>query len=1110
MKHTLSLKISKFFAITFLLTLFIWQASLFAQLSEGGIPYSFNNNLRNPVVSIEMPPIDKDKLLAEDALDEKNGIPFRFGYPIEVNLDIKRDGTFELLPNGDKLWSLRITAPGATSINLNYNDFWIPEGSKLFLFNDDKSEWIGAFTKRNNKENGEFATGILRGDGVTLEYYEPAKVESPGIINISSVVHGYRDVFKKVERDFGSSGSCNNNTICPEGDPWRNEIRGAAMILTAGGSRLCSGSMINNVRQDLTPYFLSANHCGSSSNWIIMFRYESPQCSPSVNGPLNYTVQGTQLKANNSASDFSLFLLTEAPPDSYEVHFAGWSAIDIPSTSSVGIHHPSGDVKKISFDYDPTSSSDYEPSPYLPNSHWKITMWDDGTTEPGSSGSPLYDQNHRIIGQLHGGWASCTSLTPDYYGKFSMSWNYGSSPSTRLKDWLDPDNTGALVLDGWDPTIGDPDTVPPTSITDLAVVDPTSNSLRLTWTAPYDTSYGGVKAYDIRMSNAPITDTIAFQNAAPVPFSGQPGSAGSPESMEVTGLDFTTTYYFAIRSRDFWQNWSYISNSPGGTTFGAPVASVNPVSVSMILTNNTITTETVTLSNSSSGNSTLDYQISLENNTFPEGMVGVIGIPHNSDIEQTNEKDNPEVHFGQSIFGSGGPDAFGYKWIDSNEPNGPDYVWQDIVATGTQVTNWTPTGTFNPLDEGIAGPFPLGFNFKFYGNPKTQIYVNTNGILLFNTVSQNIFTNASIPGTAVPNEYIAPFWDDLDGSGQGTVHYKQDGNRFIIQFTNWQRYPTSGSLTFQVVLHSSGKILYYYNNMNSSTLNSATVGIENQDGTIGLQVAYNSTYVQNNLAVQISAEPDWLGVSPISGRLYNGNSVDIELTFRTEDFPLGDYSMDMKVSSNDPVNPTITVPVTLQIVPIPVELSSFSAEARNNNVVLNWTTASEINNSGFAVERKYGKWKMENGKWESVGFVEGKGSTTEVQSYSYSDGELNVGKYIYRLKQIDYDGSYEYSPEVEIEVLPPQEYSLKQNYPNPFNPATTIEYTLPENAEVRIEIYNALGELVRTLINGIVEAGYQKLSFDASSLPSGTYIYRMSAKGQSRNYVESKKMMLVK
>ena len=149
-------------------------------------------------------------------------------------------------------------------------------------------------------------------------------------------------------------------------------------------------------------------------------------------------------------------------------------------------------------------------------------------------------------------------------------------------------------------------------------------------------------------------------------------------------------------------------------------------------------------------------------------------------------------------------------------------------------------------------------------------------------------------------------------------------------------------------------------------------------------------------------------------------------------------------------------------------------------------------------------------QWQTVGFVEGKGNTTERQSYVFSEKDIKVGKYTYRLKQIDYDGSYEYSAEVKAEVSAPEEYTLKQNYPNPFNPMTTIEYSLPENAEVRIDIYNSLGELVSTLVNKTLEAGYQKTSFDASSLPSGIYIYQLKAKGQTKTFVDSNKMLLVK
>ena len=206
------------------------------------------------------------------------------------------------------------------------------------------------------------------------------------------------------------------------------------MILTSGGSRLCTGSMINNTEQDLTPYFLTANHClGGNNSWIFMFNYQSPGCS-NQDGPTNMTTSGSTLLASSATSDFALLELNESPPEEYNVFYAGWDISGNTPNTPVCIHHPSGDIKKISFDYDNASNA---------GSFWDINNWEDGTTEPGSSGSPLFDGNtKRIVGQLYGGTASCTSITYDTYGKTSVSWDLGMSA------YLDPSNTGVEILDG--------------------------------------------------------------------------------------------------------------------------------------------------------------------------------------------------------------------------------------------------------------------------------------------------------------------------------------------------------------------------------------------------------------------------------------------------------------------------------------------------------------------------------------------------------------------------------------------------------------------------------------------------------------------------------------
>jgi subtilisin family serine protease len=196
----------------------------------------------------------------------------------------------------------------------------------------------------------------------------------------------------------------------------------------------------------------------------------------------------------------------------------------------------------------------------------------------------------------------------------------------------------------------------------------------------------------------------------------------------------------------------------------------------------------------------------------------------------------------------------------------------------------------------------------------------------------------------------------------------------------------------------------------------------------------------------------------------------------------------------------------LALAMIPVELSSFTASANSNSVTLNWSTATETNNSGFSIERKT---PMDE-RWIEAGYVPGFGTTTEIKSYSFTDENLQMGTYSYRLKQIDLDGTFEYTNSVEIEVYAPDEFVLSQNYPNPFNPSTTIEFSVPELSKVDISVYSVIGEKVATIVNSTFEAGYHTVNFNAVNLPSGTYIYTVKATGKNGVFAESKKMLLIK
>ncbi len=410
-----------------------------AQISSPGTPYGIKeNSYSKNLIQVKFQQPDLKSLEAEDAVtDQHKDIPWRFGIAKEVSLNTAQHGTWMEI-DGGKLWQLELYAPGAVSINLNYRNFEIPEGGKFFIYGKNTHEYIGAFTSDNNKDGDEFATGLIHDESVILEYYEPHDAPFNGTIDVSSLVYGYRAI--KFRKDFGDSGDCNNNMACfPE---WQEEGNAVAMLLTSSNTRFCTGALVNNVREDKTPYFLTANHCGPSGNNIFMFNYQSPNCSPNSDGNTSNTVSGCTVMAQNSPSDFALVKLNSSPPESYNATYAGWSAINTPAQSVTGIHHPSGDTKKITFRVNPVIDD-----PDEGGTHWLVPDWDDGTTEGGSSGSPLYDQNRRIVGQLHGGWAACGNDEYDTYGAFFYSWDADPDSDKQLKHWLDPDNTGIKVLD---------------------------------------------------------------------------------------------------------------------------------------------------------------------------------------------------------------------------------------------------------------------------------------------------------------------------------------------------------------------------------------------------------------------------------------------------------------------------------------------------------------------------------------------------------------------------------------------------------------------------------------------------------------------------------------
>ncbi|HEY3215053.1 MAG TPA: S8 family serine peptidase, partial [Candidatus Eisenbacteria bacterium] len=441
-------------------------------------------------------------------------------------------------------------------------------------------------------------------------------------------------------------------------------------------------------------------------------------------------------------------------------------------------------------------------------------------------------------------------------------------------------------------SIAEPDDTPPGMIGDLATSNPGSNTMGLQWTATGDDgATGRASRYEIRYSTAPI-DAGNFGSATPVA-GPDPHPAGSAESFEVGGLSFSTLYYFAIKAFDEFNNAGPISNVPTGTTLGIPNIAAAPGSFSSTLLTGATDTQTLTLSNTGEG--TLDFTVPTPDLIFTQPVVH----PY-----QPTPKGQADVRIGDPVAqGHGGPDGFGYRWVDSNEPGDPAFSWVDITGVGALLTL---TG-----DDATSAPVPIGFSFPYYGGSFSDVRVCTNGFLSLSDASA-AYENQALPNAGAPANLVAPFWDDLDFGAAQRVYTHNDGTSFVVAWVGVPHYGGGGPYTFETILYPTGEIRFQYLSMGSPT-NSATAGIQNGTKTVGLTVAFNTDYVANNLAVRIVPLSQWLTVSPASGRIPAGQSQNLSVMFNALGLDGGDYDASLNVLSNDPDGSPLVLPAHLHV-----------------------------------------------------------------------------------------------------------------------------------------------------------------------------------------------------
>lgn len=409
-----------------------------------------------------------------------------------------------------------------------------------------------------------------------------------------------------------------------------------------------------------------------------------------------------------------------------------------------------------------------------------------------------------------------------------------------------------------------------------------------------------------------------------------------------------------------------------------------------------------------------------------------------------------------------------YKWYFSPQPNYPMHRQMNDfeLAAGVVHTNSTSN------DGGNLGSAPIPFNIAAPGNsPSAWLHPDQTLIGGLSSIIGvgNVLASTDVIVSSSP--YGPSTWEDIQ------INHPSYPYPMPLAYQDYPYETIPGSMgLLKPDVSAPG---------NGTTTTADGGGYASFSGTSGA-----TPHVCGTAALLLSVNP-------------NLTPADVSMILQTT-------SVDKGVPGKDPRYGAGRIDAyqayLLALSMIPVEFSSFSATANENSVTLNWSTATETNNSGFSIERK----TPLDERWIEVGFVPGFGSTTERKSYSFTDVNLSMGAYSYRLKQIDFDGTYEYSNEVFAEVSAPKNFMLLQNYPNPFNPSTTIKFSIPEMSNVSIEIYNVIGELVASFVNQNLDAGYHSLNFNASNLPSGTYIYQLKANGQSGTFVDVKKMLMIK
>jgi len=772
----------------------------YAQDSQGGTPLSFDlKNISGDVDLVNVQPPDLAKLAMEDADRASKSEPYRIGITLSADFSLLNSGTWTDLPlQNASLWRLTVKSESAKAIGFGYSSFFMPDGARLFLYNKDRSMVLGAFTSINNTDNHFFANEKVKGDEITLELFVPNKVKNSVSLHITELYYFYRTDESEINK---SSGSCEVNVICsPEGDNWQNQKKGICKLDIKIGSNWfnCSGSLVNNTSQDCTPYVLLADHChydggyastSDYNSWVFYFHYEASTCSgTSASGTQSKT--GCTLKAhdtygsNSTGSDFCLVQINSAIATSYNVYYNGWDRTNTATSSGVCIHHPAGDIMKIStFTSTPTSYNVGGTGTHW-LTYWAATTNGHGVTEQGSSGSSLFNSSGKIIGTLTGGNSYCSSPNqPDYFGKMYYHWDQnGSTSAKRLKDWLDPTNTGVTSLAGA-ASCGTTCTQPTTQATSFTSTSITNTSMTVGWSRGNGTAgvivlaKAGSAVNSDPVSGTSYTANAAFGNGTQIGTGNYVVYMGTGTSVNVTGLSAGTAYFYAV----------YEYNSTG-TCYKIPALIGNATTTGAVLSGcdtltNILPTDNLTLysvgtwgtwtgHNSYSFSDFAEYYTTTITNPVITGLEVYVGKAFSG-----GTGGNHKVTF--NVYQGGGSmpgNVLGYKdvYISSLTPYALNYITftSPITFTGTNfyvgyaIYYNTPTDTFNVAQAetrtSAINTGYLKYNGTWYSYPDLTNPDLYTSIVVDPMICSGTITSVTENGQALPvSIYPNPVTDEL-------------------------------------------------------------------------------------------------------------------------------------------------------------------------------------------------------------------------------------------------------------------------------------------------------------------------------------------------------------